>query len=74
MFLTGRLAVLEEGSIHRGLMAHERNIGQRERHERNFSRRLAAGREAAGTVSVPTIERIAHNAINVRRIVDSQRT
>jgi hypothetical protein len=63
MFLTGRLAVLDDGSIHRCLMAHQGNIGQRERHERNFSRRLAVGREAAGTVSVPTTERSAHYAM-----------
>ena len=73
MFLTGRLAVLDEGSIHRGLMAHERNIGQRERHERNFSRRFAACREAAGTVSVPTLKRRALT-MQCKRTVDSQRT
>jgi hypothetical protein len=63
MFLTGRLAVLDDGSIHRCLKAHQGNIGQKERHGRNFSRRFAVGREAAGAVSVPTIERGAHEAM-----------
>jgi hypothetical protein len=73
MFLTGRLAVLDDGSIHRCLMAHQGNIGQRERHERNFSRRMAVGREAAGAVSVPTIKRSALT-MQCKRTVDSQRT
>jgi hypothetical protein len=71
MFLTGGLAVLDEGSIDRYLTVQEVNVGQG--HGRNFSRRFTVGREAAGTVSVPTTVRSAHHA-NVRGTVDSQRT
>jgi hypothetical protein len=51
MFLNGRLALLDEGSIDRYLMANEVNVGQGERHGRNFSRRFAVRRDAKGPVS-----------------------